>query len=532
MIRAKLRLLGKFKLEMLKLEKDTPVQFSDLFIPRLFDRAVEAIKVVAHWDFDLGYYKTPATAQSLSALVKACCSMVKSEFIKSENHEKERQADRFLHLWKEEIPVTIHKKALEDQSNLKRNKKVILPSQENIKRLNDYLKKECVICLQRLNDEKQEFDRGAWLHLQECTLICIQLFNRRRAGEIERLTLENYENKKGIADDVDKKLLEKFSKNIQEYARQFIRITLRGKLSRIVSLLLTPFMTACIECILYFRQAANVKAENKFIFAKPGDNYLGKEYIRACPLMEKFSTDCGASMPKTLRGTTLRKHVATYASLLNIEECQVDKLANFLGHNKDIHKNIYRMPVPISEITEVSKLLTLAVGDEIVDEEEEDSEEEEEEDEEVERANKIVQKRREKSEKSLENQKCKKAKRRKTIESNDHNEDDNNNEDETDSDEKDDNYSSDDNNELIQQIKNSGKNKRTRLSIEKIKRMRWSKEEKDAVIEYFGNLEKLKKLPTPEQCQKLIDINPILQKISATVVKVRISNQRVTKSFK
>lgn len=120
-----------------------------------------------------------------------------------------------------------------------------------------YLKKECEICLQRLNVEKKEFDRAAWLYLQELTLTYIQLFNRRRVREIKRLTVDNYKKK--------------------EYARQFIRITLQGKLSRTVSLLLTPFMTTCIECILHFRQAAGVKAENKLIFAKPGDNDFCKD---------------------------------------------------------------------------------------------------------------------------------------------------------------------------------------------------------------------------------------------------------------
>lgn len=54
------------------------IQLQDLFVPRLFDRAIEAVKIVAHWDPDSDSYKTPATAQSLSALIKAWCAMVKS----------------------------------------------------------------------------------------------------------------------------------------------------------------------------------------------------------------------------------------------------------------------------------------------------------------------------------------------------------------------------------------------------------------------------------------------------------------------
>lgn len=79
--------------------------------------------------------------------------------------------------------------------------------------------------------------------------------------------------------------------------------------------------------------------------------------------MRRFAIECGAVIPSTLRGTNLRKHIATYTSLLNVEECKIDKLANFLGHAKEIHKTFYRVPVPFAEITEVSKMLLAAIGE-------------------------------------------------------------------------------------------------------------------------------------------------------------------------
>lgn len=44
-----------------------------------------------------------------------------------------------------------------------------------------------------------------------------------------------------------------------------------------------------------------------------------------------------------------------------------------MGHHKDIHKSIYRVSVPVAEVTCVSKLLLSAVGGE--DEEDEEDEE-------------------------------------------------------------------------------------------------------------------------------------------------------------
>lgn len=93
--------------------------------------------------------------------------------------------------------------------------------------------------------------------------------------------------------------------------------------------------------------------------------------IMACPLMREFSAECGATMPETLRGTTLRKHIAIYTAMLNIEENQVDGLANFMGHNEQIHKNVYRVPGAVKDVTDVSQLLQSAMG---MDENETDDE--------------------------------------------------------------------------------------------------------------------------------------------------------------
>lgn len=80
--------------------------------------------------------------------------------------------------------------------------------------------------------------------------------------------------------------------------------------------------------------------------------------------MRQFSRECGATIPSSLWGTTLRKQIATYTAMLNIEDTQVDNLANFMGHAKEIHKSIYRIPIPVKEMTDVSRLLEAAMGNE------------------------------------------------------------------------------------------------------------------------------------------------------------------------
>lgn len=361
MIRANLRLLGRFIVELKKYDNEVK-ELKDIFKPNMFDKCIKALRVVANWDESLMWFKTPAVAQNLTSLIKKCGKKQRVELIKETREDLKEELENFLLLWEEETPTLINKKALEDQTNQKRIKKVVLPSKDDIKKLYSYLKNEIINAMENILNS---FSISIWTKLVQATLIFIQIFNRRRAGEIERLTIENFNNKEDITENMDNDMLQNISNDSLQFAKQFVRITLRGKLGRTVSVLLCPMSVKAIEIILKFRSNAGITKDNKYIFSKPITSKITKMYYRACPLLKKFSEECGAQIPESLRGTTLRKHIATYTSLLNVEEASVDRLANFMGHHKDIHKGIYRMSVPVAEITCVSKLLMAAVGDEV-----------------------------------------------------------------------------------------------------------------------------------------------------------------------
>jgi len=50
--------------------------------------------------------------------------------------------------------------------------------------------------------------------------------------------------------------------------------------------------------------------------------------------------------------------------MLNVKDAQIDRLVQHMGHHMDIHKNIYRLPSSVAEITIVSKLLMTAIDNE------------------------------------------------------------------------------------------------------------------------------------------------------------------------
>jgi len=333
-----------------------------IFQPQNFNTAVNALRIVAKWDTSIMWFKTPAVANTLTTLLKRCAVTLKAECIKKQDYKKKEAVDDFLILWHEEVPTLINKKALEDQIKYKRLKKVILPSKQDIKLLYDYLKKQCEASLHVL---EKKFDLSAWEILTECTLILIQIFNRRRAGEIERLTIADYKNQETLDKNVNPDLYEKLSEESRQYAKKFARITIRGKLGRTVPVLLNLIVIKSIDTILKYRKKARVKSNNEYIFSVPNANKLKKKYLRACPLMRQFAQECGATIPSSLRGTTLRKQIATYTAMLNIEDTQVDNLANFMRHAKEIYKTIYRMPILVKEMTDISRLLEAAMGNDL-----------------------------------------------------------------------------------------------------------------------------------------------------------------------
>lgn len=213
-----------------------------------------------------------------------------------------------------------------------------------------------------MDDLRKNFKYKTWLCLAESVLILLQMFNRRRAGEIERLLIEDYNNRDAIDEKAHMDIFKDLSLESQEIARKYVRLTIRGKLSRPVPVLMHSQLVEAIEMLLKHRTAAGVSEANPYLFGIPHMKKSRHRYLRACNLMRKFSTACGATLPTTLRGTQLRKHVATYSAMLNLEDNEVSDLANFMGHAENIHRQIYRQPVPHREILQISRLLEQVQG--------------------------------------------------------------------------------------------------------------------------------------------------------------------------
>lgn len=78
--------------------------------------------------------------------------------------------------------------------------------------------------------------------------------------------------------------------------------------------------------------------------------------------MRRFSVESDIANPELLRGTYLRKHLATQAAFLDLDDTEVSDLVNFMGHADKIHREHYRIPVASREVNRVSRVLEIGIG--------------------------------------------------------------------------------------------------------------------------------------------------------------------------
>lgn len=364
MIRAKLRRLGRLLLELRRLQNNI-TDFSSLFDPSNFSNFLKAVNNLGNFNEENDLYDTPATAFALGTLTRELCDIWIADCIEKKDSERKKSAEEFMHLYNLKIGKIVNKTVTESQTEMRIKKKVILPSLKDIKTLHMFLVEKRTHVLQILKDN---FDFKSWKELVETTLTSVQLLNRRRAGEIERLKLVHYKSLERIDEKSNIDLYKNLNSNAKKIANKYSRILLRGKLNRTVPVLLNEQMIECIEIILRYRDKAKVSKRNPYLFGIPGGARNTEKWPSACDLMRKFSLQCNAKVPSSLRGTLLRKHVATCSISLNLTNGEIDDLSKFMGHDKNIHLNIYRQPVATKDILEISQLLEKAQGtDEITE---------------------------------------------------------------------------------------------------------------------------------------------------------------------
>ena len=348
--RTKLREIARLVVETRVVIKDPNATLTSLVDPAKYNSVVTALKNVAGFDSITHKYKVPSLALKLGQTLKKCATILKAEGLITGNDVDVIRSTKFLEVCDvkltEDISIHAHRTLTEE----KRNKAKRLPLAADIMRLTTYLKETAQV-------QKDTLRHGttvhptAWMTLNELTLTQVMLFNRRRQGEISKMSLNDYESKS--SPDAEDHLYDSLSDFEKELCKKLKRAEIVGKKGRTVPVLITNDMEESMSLLVSKRKAAGVNDNNKFMFPCG----TGVNHIRGADCIRKFSVLCGAKHPNYLRSTGLRKQVACVSQVLNLKENELDILANFLGHDVRIHREYYRLPDSTLQVAKVSKLL-------------------------------------------------------------------------------------------------------------------------------------------------------------------------------
>ncbi|KAG7509632.1 DNA polymerase epsilon catalytic subunit A [Solea senegalensis] len=159
-IRQKMREIGRLVQQSRK--DGTLKRIKDFYVPSNFNNVVEAVKAVAGFDEDKNTYKTPSLALNLN---------------------------RSRALFEKKSDVSVSCCALQTLKERKWNSSQVLPFTEDVKIMHMHLEK-CREENQR--NLKKNPNKKTWTKLATVTLAEVILFNRRREGEVSKMTLSAF----------------------------------------------------------------------------------------------------------------------------------------------------------------------------------------------------------------------------------------------------------------------------------------------------------------------------------------------------
>lgn len=177
-------------MELKKINKEV-LEFETLYDPKFYNSVISAIHIVVGFDQVTNTFKAPSSAYNIGSLIKKIGNLLVSDCIKNHNIIKKTNTEDFLKLLIEDIGISVNKTVVESQTQQKRRKKIDLPSVKDIQILLAHLRK---IRNSAFKNLQKKFSFDEWLKLAQSTLTSVQVFNRRRAGEIERIFIEDFEN--------------------------------------------------------------------------------------------------------------------------------------------------------------------------------------------------------------------------------------------------------------------------------------------------------------------------------------------------
>lgn len=320
---------GKVRQKVAQLEKfltaakylDSQVKtLHDLLAPSKFPLALKAVKEACCSSKSKQWQESLPTEVGLS--LKAVCNIAIAQYAQAGFETAACSARDFLYMLNGEWKSSVSRRASLENYSFNEDGMTLLA--EDVLKLHKMLKSEGEQAKEQLVKGPNP---GAYKTLSKILLSQITLFNSRRPGEVAALPLETYTN--GTDEVPDEDCMQYLSPIEKKFIQDFSKFIIRGEEGETV-LVLTKEMKESLDLLVDNRTAENrILDSNQFVFAR--QNY--ETHLQSASCLRKHAVACKAKSPETLTSTQMRDHVATLSQIINLDDDQVDQLADLIGHN-------------------------------------------------------------------------------------------------------------------------------------------------------------------------------------------------------
>ena len=197
-------------------------------------KVVEAIETFAIPDEeqDSEFYKRPTVARNFQTLVKEVTEAFISMCIKHQFNFEVQAVENWQKTFLRDFRVIVSRTAGESKKiNDRLNDKEEVPDPEDIEKLYNFLVNNIRICYKQLINE-EEYDQSVHLKFLKLTLIYLQITNRRRPGDVERIFEQEFLKMKNICDE-NARLYGELDPETQDVAKEWSILKTRGILNNI-----------------------------------------------------------------------------------------------------------------------------------------------------------------------------------------------------------------------------------------------------------------------------------------------------------
>ena len=251
-----MRELGRLLLQARK--NDIPSIF-DCFKKSNWDNLILSVKELCKFEPEANLFGIPSLALKVGQSLVTVAEHLYFKLFKDDDLEKRVHPEAFLELYRLGWAKEISERAVRTLSANKYNRPKLLPLVEDVVKLNRYVEGKM---------KNLEASENSYRAFSQLCLAQVILFNRKRGGEAERMTVRQFNDAKigGNVDPVIMSTLTEFEKNL---CKTHLRVEIVGKKGRKVPVLLTDKMQRSIQKLLKMR--ANEEIHNSgLLFARPG----------------------------------------------------------------------------------------------------------------------------------------------------------------------------------------------------------------------------------------------------------------------